>query len=292
MSVHFIENEFLKIGVNNHGAELVSLIGKENSQEYMWSGNPDYWNRVSPVLFPFVGKLKNQTYTHKGITYGPVPQHGYARDSEFSMVEKLEDTIWFELKADDIWKERYPFDFLLRIGYKISGKSVHVMWTVRNDSQEDMPFSIGAHPAFIVPEGNSKNGYFVNFNNDQDKLICGELNENGLLIPQKREFDLKRGMLAICDETFDRDALIIDSDDIHMVSLHMPNGDPFLQVRFDAPQLGIWSPAGKKAPFICIEPWYGRSDRDDFCGELSEREYGNVVHPGHSFNKEYVIDIL
>ena len=287
-----IENEQIRVGVNAHGAELVSIVRKSDSREYMWSGDPEYWGRVSPVLFPFIGKLSNTSYSYGGKEYTGVPQHGYARDCDFTMAEKLQDTIWFELYPDETWKERYPFDFMLRIGYRVEGHSVHVMWTVRNDSGVDMHFSIGAHPAFIMPGGESKNGYYVNFNNGADTLNFGLLDEHGLLMDGKEQTALEQGLLKLSDELFDRDALIIDSANIHTVSVNAPDKTPFIQVRFDAPQLGLWSPAGKKAPFVCIEPWFGRADRVGFAGELGEREYGNTIAPGHSFNKEYVIDIL
>ena len=289
--VYYIENQDIRIGVRLHGAELVSLVDKKDGREYMWSGDPAYWNRVSPVLFPFIGKLNGLSYTHAGKAYENVPQHGYARDCDFTLAEKLDDRIWFELYPDQQWKERYPFDFLLRIGYHIEGRMVHVMWTVRNDSSEDLPFSIGAHPAFIMPEGASKNGFYVNFHNGQSRLDCGELNADGLLMPEQRSYPLQDGKLLLSDELFDKDALIIESGQIHTVSLDTPEGRPFIQVRFDTPMLGIWSPTGKKAPFVCIEPWFGRCDRVGYEGSLAEREYGNLIAPGHSFNKEYVIEL-
>ena len=287
-----LENRELRVGVNLHGAELVSLVRKSDDREYMWSGDPAFWGRVSPVLFPFVGKLKDGGYVYKGNVISGVPQHGYARDSEFVPAERTEDTAWFELVPDETWKSRYPFDFLLRIGYRLEGASVHVMWTVKNTSSEDMFFSIGAHPAFVMPEGCSKVGCALDFHIPSNRLCAGELNEDGLLKPERRSFPLSGGKLILTEELFDRDALIIDSADLHTVSLEGPDGKAFIQVRFDAPQLGIWSPVGKKAPFVCIEPWFGRSDRVGYEGDLSGREYGNTLLPGHSFNKEYVIDIL
>lgn len=305
---HIIENEAIRIGITNHGAELVSIIRKSDNREYMWSGDSNYWNRVSPVLFPFVGKLVDCTYRFNGNSYDGIPQHGFARDSEFTMVEKLEDTIWFELVPDDNWKMKYPFNFLLRIGYRIEGSKLHVMWTVRNDSGENMSFSIGAHPAFLcmdynkteadtdlnIPETDADRlaGYQLNLHTPKTELICGELTAEGTLKKEKRTVALDNGKLKLSKELFEKDALVIDSNDIYTVSIIDPNGNEYLQVKFDTPQLGIWSPAGKNAPFVCIEPWFGRCDACDFAGELQDREYGNTIEPGHSFNKEYVIEIL
>lgn len=293
---YFLENEEIRIGIASHGAELVSLVRKDDGREYMWSGDAAYWNRVSPVLFPFVGKLKNGSYIYQGREFSNIPQHGFARDSEFRMAEKSEDVIWFELQPDDGWRTHYPFEFLLRIGYRIEGSSVHVMWTVRNDSEEMMYFSIGAHPAFVCPDGADNEdvlkGYQLDLHTTEQELLSGELTSQGTLLQEKRRFSLTDGKLALSSGMFAKDALILDSQKIHTVSIVDPAGTEFLKVQFDTPQLGIWSPAGKNAPFVCIEPWFGRCDAEDFSGELSEREYGNALEPGHSFNKEYVIEVL
>lgn len=292
METYYIENEKIKIGINLHGAELVSVVKKETGKEYMWCGDAKYWGRVSPVLFPFVGKLNQQKYVHNGIIYENIPQHGFARDCDFVMVEKTDDIIWFELTPDSHCKSLYPFSFLLRIGYRIEGSSIHVMWTVRNDDSETLYFSIGAHPAFACDQMNTGKNYTLDFHIDEKELESGMLNADGVLSDCTKSVVLNSGLLPISEHTFDDGALILDSKNIHTVSLKDENGKDFLQVRFDTPQLGIWSPEKKNAPFVCIEPWFGRCDRDGFDGELQEREYGNSLLSGHSYNKEYVIDIM
>lgn len=285
-----LENEELKITINKAGAELVSIVRKQDDTEYMWSGDSKYWGRVSPVLFPFVGKLNNQSYTHKGETYSGIPQHGFARDSVFTVSELTDDTVWMELERGDIWAQKYPYDFNLRLGYRLEGCSVHVMWNVINTGAEQLHFQIGAHPAFVCDGG--LDGYALDFHNNCSSKGCGVLNSEGVLSDEKRSVDFDNGVLALSDELFDKDALIFDGAGINTISIINPDGKAYLQVRFDAPQLGIWSPVGKKAPFVCIEPWYGRSDRAGYQGELADREYSNTLEAGHSFNKEYVIDIL
>lgn len=103
---------------------------------------------------------------------------------------------------------------------------------------------------------------------------------------------IEKGILKLYDELFDEDALIMDGQGIHTVTLRDRKDTPFLQLRFDTPQLGIWSPAKAHAPFVCIEPWYGRCDRAGYAGTLEEREYSNRLERGHSFNKEYVIEVI
>lgn len=290
MSIIYISNKSIKIGVNTHGAELVSIVNNDNNEEYMWCGDAKYWGRVSPILFPFVGKLENQSYTHNGVTYNNIPQHGFARDSEFKVVEQNEETVWFELIKDEKWSKNYPFDFKLRVGYHIERNCVHVMWTVINNGDEKLHFSIGAHPAFMCEGG--LEGYSLNLHTNKGELSCGILNENGVLGSEVKTVSLENGVLALNDKLFEEDALIIDSKGINTVTLNDRHNQPRLQLKFDTPQLGIWSPANAHAPFVCIEPWFGRCDREGYNKTLEEREYSNTIECGHSFNKEYMIEIL
>lgn len=290
MSIVNLKNDKITIGVNTHGAELVSIVGNENAREYMWCGDEKYWGRVSPILFPFVGKLEKQRYIHEGVTYENIPQHGFARDSEFELKEQTEDTIWFELIKDEKWNQNYPFDFKLRIGYRLEGKSVHVMWTVINEGSKELHFSIGAHPAFACDGG--LDGYSLDMHTNKTEIECGILDAAGVLGEKTVTQKIENGVLRLSDELFDDDALIMDGKGINTVTLCDKNDAPVLQLKFDVPQLGIWSPAKAHAPFVCIEPWYGRCDRAGFDGNLAEREYSNSLMSGHSFNKEYVIEII
>lgn len=306
MADYSISNEKISIIVSEHGAELRSIKRLTDGREYMWCGDAKYWNRVSPVLFPFVGKLKDQSYKYKGQVYSGVPQHGYARDCDFAPAEKSEDTLWFELKADEFWKEKYPFDFLLRIGYRIDGYKVYVMWDVKNLGNEEMYFSIGAHPAFycginasdfVKENGKEENtadpkiGAGIDFNKDIKTVRCDILNDKGVLGDRTKDLILNKGILKITEGLFEEDALIMESGDLSRISLLDKEGKAYLNVSFNAPMLGIWSPVGKNAPFVCIEPWYGRCDRFSFDKELQDREYGNSVAPGESFAREYIIEI-
>lgn len=300
MAEYILDNGVIKIKIDSHGAELRSLVAKSTGREYMWCGDGKYWNRVSPVLFPFVGKLNNQSYRFEDKEYLNVPQHGYARDCEFEIDSKTDDEIWFKLTADESWKERYPFDFTLRLGYRLEGKKVYVMWQVINNGNCDMPFSIGAHPAFWCgvtadkfdgSDSDVKVGCIVDYHTDKEVLVSGIINDKGVLGNMTKTISLDSGKMVIEENTFDDDALIIESSDIKKVSLATKEGKNYITVSFDAPMLGIWSPVGKKAPFVCIEPWYGRCDRADFMGTLTEREYGNIISPSEIFDRHYVIEI-
>ncbi len=150
MAVYELKNEKVSILVNSHGAELKSLRRLSTGTEYMWKADPQFWGRTSPVLFPFVGSLKEKEYKTKGEVY-PMSQHGFARDMEFELVSQDENEIWFELKSSEETLKKYPYEFILKLGYKLLDEGVEVLWQVENPGQEELPFSIGGHPAFNCP---------------------------------------------------------------------------------------------------------------------------------------------
>ena len=279
-----LTNEHIEIEVDAHGAELVSIRDKTSGREYMWSGDAAYWGRVSPVLFPVVGNYRDHKTTYRDKTYES-GQHGFARDMDFHLASKMEDELWFVLKDSAATMEHYPFHFSLLIGYRISGRNIRVMWNVMNDDSRNMFFSIGGHPAFACPV----EGCSIEFD-EPGPLIAGVLDENGLLSERTKEFALTGGKLALSHTMFDEDALIIENQ-VHAATLYGEDGNGILSVSFEAPLLGIWSPAGKNAPFVCIEPWYGRTDRSSFAGDLTEREWSNELKRSEVFNAHYDIRI-
>ncbi len=287
-----LENDLLEVTINSFGAELSSITGKETGTQYLWDADEKFWKRSAPVLFPFVGSLKDKKYTVDGKDY-LMGQHGFARDMEFSVVSKTNDEAWFELRSNDDTLAKFPFEFVLKIGYRLDGNDIKVTWHVENPGNKELLFSIGGHPAFMCPvtEEGKQSDYYLKF--DADKaLTYGLLGGDGLLDRDDYLLGVDiNGYCAIDEHMFDKDALIIEHFQASKVSLCTPDKKPYLTVSFDAPLFGLWSPAGKGAPFVCIEPWYGRCDRADFSGELKDREYGNVLAVGETFEKSYDITI-
>jgi len=275
----------MQISVDTFGAELKSLKKITTDTEYMWDARPEYWKRTSPVLFPIVGSLNNGSYRYGGKEYH-LSQHGFARDMEFELLQQTKDELKFVLRADDETRAKYPFDFELELGYRLSQNHLTVSWKVINCGSSEMYFSIGGHPAFLCPMTGQKLLFDTNH-----KITTSVLGNGGTLSARMKEYSLDNGMMEITPDLFDEDALIIENNQAHKVSLCDRNGQPYLNVSFDAPLFGLWSPAKKNAPFVCIEPWYGRCDRETFEGELSEREYGNNLAPSEEFYAEYMVTI-
>ncbi|MDD7143373.1 MAG: aldose 1-epimerase family protein [bacterium] len=284
-----IRNESLTLEIDAHGAEMKSLIDNCSGQEYLWCGDAAYWGRTSPVLFPLVGNYREKQSCFDGKWYS-LSQHGFARDMDFELVSEKGDEIWFALEDSPETLEKYPFGFRLELGYRLQGRAVEVLWKVTNKNDREMYFSIGGHPAFNCPlrEGEKQTDYWIGFDTCEP-LTASVLDENGTVSERTKVLELTDGMLQITDSLFDEDALIVEHDQAHKVALYTPEGEKYLEVKFEAPLFGIWSPAGKHAPFVCIEPWYGRSDRADFGQKLEEREWGNVLKAGEIFTAVYQI---
>lgn len=290
MSRYRLENEQIKLEVDTLGAELKSLKRKRDDREYMWYADAKYWGRTSPVLFPLVGSLNGKKYRYNGKEY-EMGQHGFARDREFTLLEQTKDSLRFALQADEETRKLYPFDFSLEIGYRLEEEKVRVLWKVTNAGKGDMYFSIGGHPAFLCPieENTKQTDYYLFF--DTDKNLQSDVLENGLITDTIKEYPLENGYLKITEDLFDGDALVIEKNQTKKAALCLPDKTPYLTVSFDAPLFGVWSPVKKNAPFICIEPWYGRADRAGFEEELAKREWGNTLKEKENFEASYCIEI-
>ncbi len=288
---YVIENDILRAEIDSFGAELKSVRRKENDREYMWYADKKYWGRTSPVLFPFVGSLKNKEYIYQGRHY-PMGQHGFARDMEHTLTSQTDREIWFELASTQETLEKYPFAFILRIGYALDGAELKVMWKVENPADRTMVFSIGAHPAFLCPVHgeSSKAGYRLYFGGVNEIHHHGNTVDTGLAIKTEDiVIPLADHRVSITEDFFDRCTYMIEGAQTGEVGLEDPEGSRIITMTFDTPLFAIWSPEGKNAPFLCIEPWYGRCDATDFEGTLEERDYTNVLKAGETFSAAYTI---
>ena len=290
MAFYQISNDQISIRIDSMGAELKSLKRKDTDTEYMWEGDPAYWKRTSPVLFPIVGSLHDGSYLLNGRRY-PMGQHGFARDMEFQLKSQSSQEIWFSLKSDAETLEKYPYEFLLEIGYELQGSTVIVKWKVSNPADTELYFSIGGHPAFCCPltKGENQEDYRI-WLDAKDQVTAGVI-KDGLMTAEQAVYTLENGYLRITEHLFDQDALVIENHQAQKAALVKPDGSHYLTVSFDAPLFGIWSPPGKKAPFICIEPWYGRCDAQDFAGTWQERQWGQSLAAGESFEVSYQIEV-
>ena len=284
-----IKNEYIKAKIKSFGAELNSLQKIDDSLEYIWQGDKEFWARHSPILFPIVGRLKNDSYFYKNQKYN-MSQHGFARDKEFEIVEKKDDFIEFKLSSDEKTLKIYPFSFELYLSYKLERNSLIVSYKVINKSDEKMLFSIGAHPAFnwSLEKDLKKEDYFLEFEINNSKRYF--LNELGLVFDSiDLKFEDKK--LFLNEELFKNDALVFNDLNIKNLTFKNIRNENFIKLNFENfAYLGIWSkPSG--APFLCIEPWFGVADENSSNQNLEEKKGMITLDKDEIFSCFYSIEV-
>lgn len=278
-----IKNNFIKAKIKSFGAELNSLQKIDNDFEYIWQANPQYWARHSPVLFPIVGRLKDDSYFYKGKKY-TLSQHGFARDKEFKVVAQDDDFIEFSLKNDEKTFENYPFLFELNISYKLEKTKLIISYIVKNTSEDKLYFSIGAHPAF-----NISNGDFLEFENTTTSTRYF-LNDKGLIYANEK-LNFLESKLILDEEIFKNDALVFNDENIKSINLRDKNNNKILKVEFkDFPYLGVWSKQNL-APFVCIEPWFGVADEENSNQNIEDKRGIQFLKKDEVFSCFYSIEV-
>ena len=287
-----IQNEQLTIEVSEHGAELQSIKRNMDGLEYLWQGDPEHWGKRSPVLFPIIGSLKEDTFFYEGDAF-KLPRHGLARTRKFELVESTDNQLIYELKADIESADIYPFEFSLKMIYKLAAKSLNITYVITNlSSTSDCWFSIGAHPAFNCPllPNSKRSDYDLVFDRSQT-LDTELLDDVGLRSGKKRRIITEEKTIPITDTLFDDDALIFSNMKSKSLSL-VKDGTSLLQVEFqDFDYLGIWS-ASREAPFVCIEPWLGVADHIDHNQDFKQKEGIIKLAPGSEKRYSFTISIL
>ena len=269
---HVLENDVLRIAVSDAGAELISVFDKEKQAERIWTADPAVWNRHSPVLFPFVGKVKDGKYRYGGKEYAMKTQHGFARDMEFTCLEETPVAVKHCLTATEATKEIYPFDFRLTVEHSIDPEQprrLTVRWKIENLGDEQMIFAIGGHPGFLCPEGIKKEDCFIVFP-DRQELCYISANAAGFALPEKKYTLLTdKGFAAYQPDI--PDTWIFEDCQVETVGIATPDRKPFVTMHCAGfPMLAVWAnPAG---PFICLEPWFGRTDDEGFTGSAEEKK--------------------
>ena len=278
-----ITNDHLTAHINPMGAELTSL--KDSNNEYIWEGNPEFWGKHSPILFPIVGTLKNNTYTYNDKQYS-MTRHGFARDNKFVVKEHDSKSVTFSFTSNEETKKQYPFDFELELKYTLKSSTLFLDYTVRNTGSETIPFSLGAHPAFALP-GNFEE-YSLKFQQEEN-LIATQL-ENDLLSDKTITIASKNREVALNYNLFKNDALIFKTLESDYIEIQK-QGKSFLKVGFeDFPHMGIWTK--QNAPFLCIEPWQGYSDTFNANGVFTDKEGIVLLDTESEYNAGFYIEIL
>ena len=284
-----IENDYLRLTAQVKGAELTSIFDKEKKIEYLWQADAKHWGRHAPVLFPIVGRLKENSFSFNSNSYS-LNQHGIARDMNFQILETTENSVLFTLRSKGKTLKLFPFHFNLRIKYTLEERTVKVTYEVVNPFLEPLYFSIGGHPAFNCPleEGEKRSDYQLVF--DEVETAQTQLLTDGLRNGGTSEVFNGTNQLHLTDDLFENDALVFN--DLKSSSVSLQKGDEKkLTFHFEGfPYLGIWSKSSE-SPFVCIEPWFGVADLATHHQDLTEKEGILKLEPSEIFDCHYAIEI-
>lgn len=279
-----IRNQQVVAKINTNGAELTKL-SKIDGKNVLWEKNELFWNRVAPNLFPIVGRLKNDQFRYNGKIFS-MSQHGFARNRTFELIEKSDLKVVFRLKADEISKKEYPFDFIFDVEYQLIESILLVKYRVKNRGEVVLPYSVGGHPGFAI-EGNLSD-YFLNFG--QSFSANQWLLEGPYYSGETRDLTVEN-KLNLDYSLVEKDAIVLKKPPFIRVILAHKDRGGLVAVSFEQlDAIGFWSK--KDAPFFCIEPWWGWADRIDSTGNLLEKEGLHFLNPTEQKEHSFCIELL
>lgn len=282
-----ISNSFLDITIDSLGAEILSIKDQNTKTEYLWQADKNIWARHAPILFPIVGKLKDDQYNYDGKTYH-MTQHGFARDREFEVVNQDKNKISLALKSDEKTLEMFPFKFELVVQYTLLNNMVEVNFVVKNLDDKTMIFGIGGHPGFnlAIDQDTKKHNYFFRFEPAKSRVRIPLVGSN--IDVKNRTLAATDASIEISDNLFENDALIFELNSKTKISLRNDQNDYHINMILDqTPFVGLWSPYPKIANFVCIEPWWGIADDVNSNGKIEDKIGMNKLASGQTFTSGY-----
>ena len=285
-----LENEHIIVNLAAAGAELRSIHSKTTQLDYLWKGDPQFWGKFSPVLFPIVGALKDNTFFAEGRKY-ELPRHGFARDHQFEVQQLSELEVLFTLSSSADTLKVYPFEFTLGLRYQLSGNTVSCTYEVSNPGTKDLLFSVGGHPAFAAPQTADTvyEDYYLEFNKDE-AITYFKIQDN-LISEQTETLQLDGGKLKLQHSLFYEDALVLKKINSDVISLKNTKNEHGLNFHFtNFTEFGIWS--AKDADFICLEPWCGIADGVNHNQQLSDKEGIVTLLPGKDFERTWSVEVF
>lgn len=287
-----IQNENIILRVNPLGAQMMELQSKQGTQ-FLWNGDPKYWEDRAPNLFPFVARLTNGNYTLYGKCYS-MDIHGFAKDSVFSVEKQSASSVTLCLRQNEQTISQYPFHFIFRVHYELLDWSVRITYFVQNNDEKEMPFGIGGHPGFRVPltEGTQFEDYQLQFSQTCQPDRIG-LTDTCFLNGHDIPYSLENGsIIRLRHNLFNKDAIVLKNM-ARSVKLCSNKTSRSVTVTYpQMPYLGIWHTPCTDAPYICIEPWTSLPSRQDIVEELSCKSDLIRISPGSYYQNTWTISIV
>ncbi len=265
---HRLQSEKLIVEISENGAELISVKDTASNFEFMWQADPKIWNRHAPVLFPIVGKLNNNQLKIED-KYFEMSQHGFARDQLFEPIEMYTDLIQLMLSSSDVSLAKYPYEFRFFTSYYLNDSTLRTEHKVINMGEENMYFSLGAHPGFNLPIS-QLNQFAIQF--EKEEVFERHLLQDGLFTGKTERVQANGNLLPLSNSLFEKDALVLKNLKSKWLKLVRTDSKYSIQLNFEGfPFMGIWTKPGQEE-FICLEPWLGIADSVGFTGNIGEKE--------------------
>ena len=287
---YILKNDFLEVKINSFGSELTGIKDLKTNEEYVWQKDAKFWAKSSPVLFPFVGALKDNKYSYKGKVYDFPKKHGFARDYEHKVAKQGDNFIEFVFSSNEETKKLYPFDFNFYMKYILEERTLKLEYRVENLGNEDMYFSLGAHPAFTAPlkDGMDYSDYYIEFEKAEDgnaKVLNGALIANG-----KTENIFSGNIMKLSKDRFINDAIIFETNS-KVAYLKNTKNKRTLKFKYDGFRyIAFWNVPG--AEYVCFEPWNGISDYDNCSGKLEEKVGIEKIRAKETYTRAIEITIF
>lgn len=285
-----LENDDLRVEILKKGAEIRSVLSKLTNTEYIWQADKNFWGRHAPLLFPIVGKLKDNLFEYNDVIYH-MSQHGFARDMTFDVEENDNGSVKLSLKYTSETQKIFPFKFLLVVEYQLAANRLTISYSVTNlDNYEIMYFSIGAHPGFKVPldSQTSFNDYYVEISPEKNRDFIPVTEE--VLLQTNNIFQTDQSKFELTRELFKDGVIILKTTGSTRVTLKSDKSERKIAIEYtDMPYLGLWTTYPDEGEFVCIEPWCGIADAYDSNGKLAEKTGINSLSPENLFTTQYQI---
>ena len=285
-----LENERYVATFTEQGGEITSFLDKQTGIQYMYQGDTPYWSGKNPMLFPMVGSTYTKDYVIDGKTYA-MKNHGLIRYMTLAAVEGKDDEIVFALDSSEETRRQYPFDFRYEIHYTLEGNRLNIRYVITNTGEKEMPFSFGLHPGFLCPlcEGERFEDYKVTFDNPETLRQI-------IVDPQgKRPYEEEEVRLQHIDLDYalfeKHPTLIYKGMKSACATLSGPKGHGVRISLTGFPLFAIWTPKAR-APFVCLEPWFGHGDFSPVEEDFYHREGTMILSGGKSFTCAYTIELL
>lgn len=290
--LHTIQNSALTVTIDSVGAQLMSVTAAGGT-EYLWSGDPAYWSSRAPILFPYVGRLTDDTYTCDGRAY-QMTRHGFARRTEFSVLTQGKDHITLYMEDSEESRKLYPFAFRFDVSYVLEGNTLVIVYAVESRDGRTMFFGLGGHPGFRVPleEGRAFTDYRLTFAQPcQPWQVL--MSENYMISGREAPYPLENGVdLPLRHDLFDRDAIILK----HFArSVTLSAGEGTRGLTLSCPRmryLGIWHQPKTDAPYVCLEPWVSLPSREGVVEDLSQQFDLVSLEPRQRYENRWTVTVF